>query len=316
MAYGFGINLSPANGSIAMWNIINTLISNGWVKLADSDGTTFSISGSQVTGGGSGTNGLGNQYAYVRLRGPDGNRELIIQRTFTTNVYWRIKYSYLAGFTTIPGTPETVTPSATDEYLLFGSGSDASPGNVILLPSDGTYTQYIVVDTVTGAFAALCLGSGTGDVISWFVTDVLAPSTYPNTDVDPVVFVINAYSGGTNWATGTYINNESAGPFTVLKRGLTGEGIARTPALLYSLPTGIAIPNGIGTNPYTDNDLEFPIIYAKHSGLSNPHGYKGISSLMKFTGVSRSAGDTYNTKSKVIFGDIVFPFDGSSTIAL
>lgn len=315
MAYGFGINLTPANGSIAMWNIISTLIANGWIKVEDSDGTTYSVSGSQVTGGNSGANGLANQYAYVRLRGPDGNRELVIQRTFTTNIYWRIKYSYLAGFTTTAGTPDTVVPAASDEYLMFGSGTDASPGNNILLPTDGTYTQFIVVDNVTGAFAFLCLFAGTGAVTSCVIMDVLTANTYPNTDVDPVVFYLGNNTG-TDWSLNPAINSESIGPLSILKRGMVGENLVRVPALIYTLPSGTAIPNGLGTNPYTTNDLEFPIIYARYSGLSNPHGYKGVSSLMKFTGVSRSPGDTYNTKARVVFGDLTFPFDGSSSISL
>jgi hypothetical protein len=145
--------------------------------------------------------------------------------------------------------------------------------------------------------------------------DVLAPSTYPNTDVDPVIFYINGYNG-TDWSI-NYINSEGIyGPMGVLKRGMVGENLVRIPAMFYSLPTGIAVPDGLGTNPHTSNDLEFPIIYAKHSSLSNPKGYKGVSNLMKLTGVSRSPGDTYNTKNKVIFGQLIFPFDGSSSISL
>jgi hypothetical protein len=126
MAYVFTVNQSPATGSLAMWNFVAALIAQGWTKLADSDGTTYSNVGTQVTGGNAGAHGLGNQYAWVVLRDPSGagGREYCIQNTFSNNLYWRIKYSQSAGF--VGGAPSaTQVPSATDETVPFGSGTDA-----------------------------------------------------------------------------------------------------------------------------------------------------------------------------------------------
>jgi hypothetical protein len=70
MAYTFSVNNSPATGAVAMYTLISTLVTAGWTKVMDSDGTTYSASGVQVTSGNVGTNGLGNSSAWVRLKAP------------------------------------------------------------------------------------------------------------------------------------------------------------------------------------------------------------------------------------------------------
>ena len=139
MAFQYSNNDATINtGAKAIWAWIATLKAAGWTQADSSDGTTRAAG--QVTGGGTSTNGLGNSNAWVRLQMPTQNgvvREITIQRG-TTDLVWRLKYSFAAGFT--GGSPSaSVTPSATDERILHGSGTDASPTFATLMPTNATY---------------------------------------------------------------------------------------------------------------------------------------------------------------------------------
>ena len=81
MAYTFSVNNAPLTGATAMYTLISTLMSAGWLKKADSDGTTYSSTGVQVTSGNSGTNGLGNTNAWVRLQAPAVNQGTVVNQT-------------------------------------------------------------------------------------------------------------------------------------------------------------------------------------------------------------------------------------------
>jgi hypothetical protein len=136
MSYSFSTNNSPATGAIAMYTLLSTLITATWTKPKDSDGTTYSSSGVRITGGGSGANGLANNSAWFVVSAPNG-RQFCIQRG-TTNQAWKIKYSKAAGF--VGGSPSaTQVPSATDEQVIVGGGTDASPTFYTLFGSDNSY---------------------------------------------------------------------------------------------------------------------------------------------------------------------------------
>ena len=81
MAFNYLLNQSPGSGAIATWNWITCLKAAGWTDVSDSDGTTYSSTGGQVTGVNTGTNGFNNPYAWVRLRAPTGTREMLFQRS-------------------------------------------------------------------------------------------------------------------------------------------------------------------------------------------------------------------------------------------
>ena len=140
MAFSQWINGdAPATGAVAMWRVISMLVAAGATKVADSDGTTYSAVGTRVTSGASGAQGLGNTNAWVRLQLP-GGRELTIQRG-ASNTVWRVKYSASAYFT--GGSPgATQTPSATDEAIRCGGGTDASPTYLSWFATDATYKLY------------------------------------------------------------------------------------------------------------------------------------------------------------------------------
>lgn len=114
-----------------LYDFKSFLVSAGWTVLASGDGlSAFSSSGDVITNRDTGANGI-NDLAWYVIGNPDG-RQICVQAVagfatpFTTAVGGRLKYSFAAGFT--GGTPSaTQVPSATDEGVFCGNGTDAAP---------------------------------------------------------------------------------------------------------------------------------------------------------------------------------------------
>jgi len=299
----------PLTGAAALWSVIQMWIAAGATKLADSDGTTYSSSGAQVTGGGSGTNGLGNTSAWVRLRLPDG-RELTIQRG-SSNIAWRVKYSKAAQFT--GGSPGAArTPSATDEALRFGGGTDASPSYSTWFASDGTYQLYGGVDAVAGWWFAtkITVGGATGPG-GWF--DVLG--TPSSGDLDPSTFYI---ASPTNpFVVASIADREAAitnsGVFSWMNFDGGAEAYTPTPGLTVNDSGGPVWPLNAGVNPNTGKDQLRLIEYARKVGTGTTGG-KGVSSFVCWLSAARSAGETFTvstTRDRIAFGVVSFPWNGA-----
>ena len=175
MAYTFSVNNSPTTGAVAMYTLISTLISAGWTKVADSDGTTYSALGTQVTSGAAGTNGLGNTNAWVRLQAPAVNgktREFIFQRG-TTNLTWKVKYSAYGGF--IGGLPTaTATPCNETSYAYSEANQDATTAMYSVLP--GTGQSFTTGIAATSLIAAKFFLKKTGVPTGFAVAKVYAHS--------------------------------------------------------------------------------------------------------------------------------------------
>lgn len=318
MAYQFTVNQAPADGALGMWSFISLLISSGWTKTQDSDGTTYSNTGTQVTGGNSGANGLNNLRAWVVLQSPAGasSRQICIQSTFNNGLYWRIKYSRQAGFT--GGSPDAQTvPSATDEAVVYGSGSDASPGTTQYFGQNTTYYMQLLADNASPySFALITYSKVTGIVQTVFALDGLTTGTYPNGDNDPVVIYCNFSDQGLDMLSTLYFSSEASGPASWLKYGLAGAGFVKTPALYLANTSTPVVPGGLGQNAITGEDNDVPVMYARRGALSAPVGYKGMSSLFTWKGSNRGIGVTFNNKAKAIFGDVAVPWDGTTIPAL
>lgn len=314
MAYSFSVNLTPANGAESIWNLIDKLMNVGWEKIKDADGSTYSSSGTQVTSPGSGANGLANTKAWIVLRDPSGagGRQLCFHNSDSSSYYWRIKYSPSAGFS--GGSPSAIqTPTATDEQVIFGSGTDANPDNTQLFYTDGLYKQYIVVDS-SAKYGFICVFhlNGTGVPRTVIMMDPLISNTYPSEDVDPVV--LYAFYGNGSVLTYSVLNDTTNGPKCYLKKGLAGEGFVTVGASSLTAQGGTIAPGGSGINPHNSKDDTYPIIWARQSAQTSPAGYKGVSSLLKWNGLPRTVGSTLSSKARVIFSDVSMPFDGASTI--
>ena len=311
MAFSQFINGNiPLTGALAMWDVISMLISAGATKLADSDGTTYSSSGTRVTGGGSGSNGLGNTSAWVRLQLP-GGRELTIQRG-ASNTVWRVKYSASAHFT--GGSPgATQTPSATDEAIRLGGGTDASPTYTSIFATDATYKLYGGAGGATDGFwfATVLTAGGTQSAGMFF--DPLSSSSTGDGDACVIGVSISgsAFTSsvlGSNAASAT-----TGGVMGWLRYGLAGSGFGATPGLTVNDGTTAVWPNNAGANPNTAKDALRLVEYARKSSLAAPTGPKGISGFVMWNASSRAALETYtvgSARDRIALGDVNFPWSG------
>ena len=321
-----------------MYTLISTLITAGWTKKADSDGTTYSSSGVQVTSGNSGANGLGNTNAWVRLQAPSVNhgsvvnqkREITIQRG-TTDLNWRIKYSASAGFTGgSPGISQTA--SSTDEVVMHGAGTDAAPTySGSWFPANNTYRWNVCAGGSAEfySFAAWGMITGTnGGGSMGICLDTMAPGSHSALDVDPAVFYMSSNSANAGFLTSDCVAQSSYNTTNVTFPALARAWLGATSAagiltagtnnqnmnlLSYGGSPGIGSNMTLGANPWTGNDDLLPAAWAR-SGLTAPCGFKGFSSLFLQGTVARRQWDTCNvlgTRDKIYVGYVWLPWDGS-----
>ncbi len=337
MAYIFSVNNAPATGAIAMYQLIATLLSAGWLKKMDSDGYTYSSVGSQVTGGHVGVNGLGNSNAWVRLQSPPVNggsiinqkREITIQRG-TTDVPWRIKYSASALFT--GGSPAiNVTPTSTDEIFMLGAGTDASPTfTANWFTTNSTYRWHVACGGAAESYSFVAWGVLNGSITTnsaMIALDVMTPGSYSPLDVDPAVMFCSRASGvnsadlmTVSFASSTVTNPALArawmGPTSALGATTTGTNVN-----VSILPYGTSqLGNGgqVGSNPWTKKDDLLPCLW----GSVNPttvRGVKGFSTLFLHGSLNRGPMDTIDTtvpgaKDKVHFLNLWLPWSGETPI--
>lgn len=198
MALQFSVNNTPATGAVAAFNLSAWLIAQGWIVPSASDGTTYLSTGNQITSGNAGARGLGNTNAWQIWQMPGTSKQISVQRG-TTNQLWRVKYSPSLGFVTgIPGA--TQTPSAADEKIILGGGTDAAPTfGTLFGGADGSYRHNIAADVASpyGFFSfAFPISSSIIDNCNHsFIFDPILPGTAFTTDTD--LYVISA-SGNTH----------------------------------------------------------------------------------------------------------------------
>lgn len=208
MAKFSNVNSVPATGSAAMAIFIATLILAGWTVQAYGDATTYTASGAGWTSSIFAT----ALRSWVRVREPGGRREWIIQRV-SAHTQWRVKYSANAKFS--GGSPAgNTTPTATDEQVLLGAGTDASPTGATLFGIDGAYRVHVICDsTAVGnayPFILYCSTNITGTSAAGIIMqDPMIVGSYDAGDVDPVVVIattsttLNACAGWMAYGTGS-----------------------------------------------------------------------------------------------------------------
>ncbi len=306
MAFDQEINgASPATGAVAIWTVIQMLIAAGATKLADSDGTTYSAVGTQVTSGASGAGGLGNTSAWVRIQLVSG-RELTIQRG-SSNINWRVKYSAQAHFT--GGSPgATQTPTATDSAIRCGGGTDASPTYANTMPTDASYKLYGCANSATGGFwFAQVLNAG-GSQSGGLILDPLGSVLSGDTEATALIVALNGASFTSSTMGSTSADATGSGVMAWLKYGLAGATFAAMPILTFG-----GWPNGAGQNPHTTKEMLRLVEYERVSSLSAPTGQKGVSSFIAWNASTRSVKELYLVGSsyRICFGDTNLPFVSS-----
>lgn len=195
MAQLGNMNVLCGSGGTMMYAVKEGLKAAGWPTIASSDGTTYNAAGDQITSGNAGANGFGNTRAWWRGRDPGGRREVTLQHVGVgagvNGSNYRIKMSESARFS--GGAPSaTVTPSATDEQVLLGSGTDASPTGAGV-SGNATQRVHVVADSsaVGNVYAfqvnSFTPGSATEGGLRFFC-EPMAPGSYDAGDVAPCVW--------------------------------------------------------------------------------------------------------------------------------
>jgi hypothetical protein len=258
---------------------------------------------------------MANNSAWFRIRSPVGvgSQEFTIQRG-TINLVWRMKRSRTSGFT--GGTPgATQTPLATDEFIFMGGGTDASPTFATFFAADGSYRWNVGADNALPfGFWAGAFPTGGGTPNAGLCLDPLI-STEP-TDADQFVFHMGV--AGQSPFTQTPLTNESGSSttfrtFSQIISSTPGSNYAEFPTVTLNLPSGVVVPNALPTNAITTKDEAFPLIFLRRAAIATP-GYKGVSTVMRWTGTNRVTGSTLTvttTRDRIIYGQVSLPWDGS-----
>lgn len=315
MAFVFS-KTTPLTGPIAMYEFKTLLKAQGWTVPRSSDGTTYNAAADIIVSGAAGAGGLANANAWFILRDPAGVAEISVQRM--TNTVWRIKWSRSARFT--GGSPgATQTPSAADEYIVFGAGTDAAPSGGSILSTDGLYRWYGAADSAApyGWWFGAWL-SAAGTPATAFVYDPVVPAN--NTDSNQYIFYLSGAAGGGQVFTATTSNglqSESPSPTINMTAGYVpnaGSGAATIFQAATLNTATIVVPALLGGNPISGLDEVFPMYWMRRGALATP-GLKGYSTLMKWHGTTRSTGDTLSittSRDRIVIKDVNLPWDGTT----
>jgi hypothetical protein len=327
LAYQYTKNLTPASPPIAMLNIKTALKAAGWTVLKSSDGLTFNATGDQITHGGAGAGGMLNSKAWFVIQQPaavfGGQRQLSFQLLGVTTSVWanfRIKYSYNAGFVT--GSPAIlVTPSASDELLLMGSGTDAAPGTSGAIctgqSSYGTTApqrQHVVCNNASPyEFYSFSHLQGGGMASMAICCDPMLAGSFDAADVDPYIWYFDG-----DVSPFTFAANSVRGSF---KRGLTGALWSTFYPINY-ITNSANFAGNYGVNAYSLKDVLLPIFFGRGNADTTAVGIKGQSSLFKWCSNARPTGDTLSilTPSDAICAmgvspfSVALPWDGTTPV--
>ena len=321
------INVNPTTAAEAVYRLKSMLIAMGSIVAASGDGlSAFSLGthpytthSDVITGYGTGAGGF-NTLAWFIVRLPS-NRMLLFQRQSTTNMYWRIRY--------IPRTTDVIP---VPQLLSDGSSTVASTAPVQhellynsyqqMFPGEGSYRLNMAYEDSTYAFYVATWPRGVADSAyagtgSGFLYDPLVGCVAE--DQDPVVL----YAGYNNiqyrpWRTNTLGYYESTYSYAraYLRRGMSEEKFGFIAALTYASRSSgnyfPIFPGAAGNNPHTGEDDGLPVVYARPVISGTPCGYKGISSVMKWTsfGYNNVGYALGPAKDRLVVGDVSLPWAG------
>jgi hypothetical protein len=304
---------TPATGAVAFYTALLLWVSAGCTVSKSGDGLAlFSSTTNILTSGASGAGGLGNTNAWFVIQ-LGGGEEWCIQRG-GTNQAWRIKVSRAAGF--IGGTPSaTRVPSATDEQVLLGFGTDAAPSGTTILANDGTFYLSIGIDTTAPRRLWWEGYAISGSALnSMIFRDVLVPTEPSDADV----YVRGVVGGGT--ITSSTLVGVTNGSATVLPYYM-GYIPSAAPTVVRHMPLTLSAANTTPTFPGNTGTLSIsgkdPLLvprYQRYASLGATVCMKGKSTLFAFCGVTRANGDRFTVATandRVGFALLTTPWDNT-----
>lgn len=308
--FGDSSGAIPPNGGDAFFRIMSLWVQAGWVIKASGTGPggTFSTSGNLITNA---TIMNGNNVWFVAER-PDG-RQYCIQIGGASMFYARIKYSRTQKF--IGGTPSaTRVPSATDERVLFGTGTDAAPTYAQVLKNNLDKMIGVADSSAPYNWWFAGIPNGGGNPTWGLFMDGLVGT--PVQDTDPFIFYMAGYVSN-NWFKTTSLCSESGSLNAYYIMGAqdpAGLNVwTNIPMQKYIAEGTVPNNNTWGTHPATGRDVGPPIVYARSNYSAGTPGYKGMSTMCSWVTTVRATGDTVDnlgTRDAIVIGDLYLPWVG------
>ncbi len=342
-SFKFSVNQAVTTWTQAMYVFIQLLKTAGWTVTFSSDGTATSTpwTGDNISGYGSGAGGLGNTRAYMVLQQPtvaspySGSRMIFIQRG-ASDSQWKIKYSRgsFGPPVSYGGAALQNMPSASDEAIVAGGGTDASP------------TFNTVFNGTAANNRIECFADNGSDVSSWcpgafYFCSIpnggaadgngcnhaiwLDPLSGVDTvDVDPFVIGCSNQNGTCLTFTGD-IGSEGAGALSAnegsghawFNPASDGGGVTRVfkgvQAMGLTAYNQVTWPGKAGTSTVNGKEVGGPIVWARRALAGGQGGPKGVSRLMKWKSSSKSVGDTCQKTDAydlIVAGDVLLPWNG------
>lgn len=303
---------------------------------------------------GGGANNLDNSRAWIVMQQPPqsgaltvgapyaGTRQLCWQHSVVNNQQWRLKYSFSGGYTSpsVAGTAQN-TPSINaaigDEVFVFGGGSDASPtfdtlfgagtngGSRCNMMADDGFLVSGSNPTPYGWYMVTWTAGASAGTETEHMMDPMISGSCPAGDVDPFVFR----------RMNTSLNNSVLNPYTAqqyfgrtdvngaatcwYRKGLQGAQFVTTCAVYWlrgnsSVGFINAYPQQTGANSNSNEDDLLPIIMHRPASVGGAGGYKGLSSLMKYTSSIKSTGVSMSVngnRDRLVCNTVTLPWDGS-----
>lgn len=334
MALHFNDPLNPAGYTInytheALFILKERLVDVGWTVIQSGTGNSGSYAAGDLI---STAADLNNPRAWFAIKEPNGDRVFVIQRGTTgagnfTNLY-RIKYVRAGGVGT--GNANT-TPTATvpsNEVVILGAGTDASP-------SFDTWTSMSTSSTTPDVSSLIIFTDDSGEhsfglhIVKnsdktsrgTFLYTEMEQDPHTQSDPDPVAVVAmnaNSYSSWAWYAT--------AGMW----RGLLGSTMTILVAP-YTITSGstnnsvVPAADGYGyVEPNSGYDLLFSFPLLRDGAQTAPTGYKGRPKYIKATSTRRAVFSLYDDHTSgstipgawisVVGGYYVFPWNNETPL--
>ena len=303
---------SATSASYAMWAWMNFMrqpspVGPGWTVPRSSNGSvggagdnisTSATTGAQQLNVYSGSSARG----WFVLRSPDGAKEWMVAKESTAGQY-RYHYSRSASFT---GGDEWAYPTAVDaNYWHANVPSNSSWQGVLHCAADDAspYGFWLHANN-----AGVSLNTCTWGLM-WAPMDLV---TMPS-DADPYWCYSDSYS---NYGfTRAYIGNESQSyqANSAIKPGSTA-GLYAVTAHYYRNDNNYFIPADAELTDLSQ-DVGLPVLVGRRAALGT--GFvKGMTSFALWKGRPRGYGEMLSSRSRVVIGDMLLPWDGSSAFLL
>ncbi len=308
--YDLGFVSTAGNEFVFRWKQL--LIAQGWTIPSSSDGTTWGA-GDFITQPSLGAGGLNNVRAWFIAQSPlPHTRSICIQSSDSGGTaYGQVRSKYSPVNTFNLGSPSaTQTPSASDEIIFMGGGTDANPTfattyNFLL---NGEGKSYIIVGDADEDYGFWLMQVKFGNTYPTkaIVLDTMKSGSFYSYDKDPAILYAsldpNVQTFGYHFLNGS----------SVFSYGFFSGSMQRF------VPSTIAgFPAGYSPNEFLNKDPFFPIPYLRNPSLTGlPYGWKGLSSITQWQGFTRANFDTlsYETANdRICIQYVVLPWSGTFT---